>query len=117
QELKILSLYTSILNLLVRGKAVIQFAPIDDVLELDLIVGGALAGLHGHGFDRDPERVFILDHHARTDFITIDLHEQSSKESACSRASPDPQPSRAGKRPARHPGAHQVFCGNPVCSW
>src|SRR5262249_35831512 len=45
----------------------------DDILELDLVVGATLAGLHGLGFHHRPELAIEFNDHAGAHFVSSDL--------------------------------------------
>ena len=62
------------LDALGRPEPFVQLAPTAQVLELDLEVGAALAGLGVLNFHRDPEAILMLDHHAGADGVAVDLH-------------------------------------------
>jgi hypothetical protein len=51
QELEILLLEAHALDLFVGAEPVVELATVDQVFQLDLIIGRALAGLDCHGFD------------------------------------------------------------------
>ena len=57
----------------VSAETLVELAAIENVLELDLVVGRALAGFHRAGLDRGPERAVVLDHHAGPDVAAADL--------------------------------------------
>ncbi len=57
-----------------RGtEALIQLGSVDDVLELDLIVGAAFAGFHALRFHHGPQLAIQFDDHARTDFVACNF--------------------------------------------
>ena len=62
------------LHVLGRPEALVELGPVAQVLELDLEVGAALAGLGVLNFHRDPEAIQVLDHHAGADGVAVDLH-------------------------------------------
>ena len=62
------------LDVLGRPEALVQLGPVAQVLELDLEVGAALAGLGVLNLHRHPEAILMLDHHAGADGVAVDLH-------------------------------------------
>src|SRR5690606_35633480 len=55
------------------AEALIELGAVDEVLQFDLVVGAALAGLHRIGLDRDPQAAIMLDDVAGSDFVAVDL--------------------------------------------
>ena len=66
QELEILGVEADALDRLGRAEADIVLAPVDEVLELDLHIGPALAGLGVLDLHRAPDAAFIFDDVAGT---------------------------------------------------
>jgi hypothetical protein len=62
------------LDILAGAKALVQLGAVADVLELDLQVGAALAGLGVLDLDCAPQAPLVLDHVAGTDRVAVDLH-------------------------------------------
>ena len=56
------------------AKALVELGAVEEVLQFDLVVGAALAGLDCVRPDGDPEAAIMFDHIARTDFIAVDFH-------------------------------------------
>src|SRR5208337_3174595 len=79
EELKILLLQPHSLHRLRRAEAFVELRAVDEVLQLDLIISGALARLHRLGFDRDPEAIVVLDHIAGANFVAINFHDVRSR--------------------------------------
>jgi len=73
KELKIAPLEMGFFHPFVGAEAMVELAPVDQIFQLDLILGWSLAGFDRHGLDRDPERAEVLDHHAGTDFAAVEL--------------------------------------------
>jgi hypothetical protein len=73
EEGEILHLQSDLLDCLGRAETLIELGAVDQVLQLDLVVGAALAGLDGVGSDRHPQAAIMLDDVAGTDFVAIDL--------------------------------------------
>ena len=74
EEGEILLFQPDLLDGLGRAEALVELGAVDEVLQFDLIVGAALAGLHMIGPDRHPEAAIVLDDVAGTDFVTVDFH-------------------------------------------
>ena len=74
EKLEVLGVDARALDLFVGAEAVVELAAVDEVLQLDLIVGGPLAGLHRLRLHRHPERAVMLDDVAGPDFVAVDLH-------------------------------------------
>ena len=74
EVLELLLVEAGALDVLGRPEALVQLGPVAQVLELDLEVGAALAGLGVLNFHRDPEAILMLDHHAGADGVAVDLH-------------------------------------------
>jgi hypothetical protein len=62
------------LDVLARPEALVQLGAVADVLELDLQVGAALAGLGVLDLDGAPQAALVLDDVAGTDGVAVDLH-------------------------------------------
>ena len=78
EELELPALDLGLLDPVAAAEALVELAAVEDVLELDLVVGRAFAGLHRPGLDRGPERAVVLDHHARPNVAAADLgHDRS----------------------------------------
>ena len=78
EELELPALDLGLLDPVAAAETLVELAAVEDVLELDLVVGRALAGLHRAGLDRGPERAVVLDHHARPNVAAADLgHDRS----------------------------------------
>jgi len=73
EELEILLLEIDLLHRVGRAEALVELGAGDDILELDLGIGAALARLHRLGLHRHPQPALMLDHEAGTDFIACDL--------------------------------------------
>src|SRR5262245_4971824 len=83
EELEIPSLDMGLLDFCVAAEALVELAPVKDVLQFHLIVRGALAGLHRHGLDRNPQRTIVLDHEPGPDVAAADLrHGRSAARAA-----------------------------------
>jgi hypothetical protein len=77
EELEILGVETDALDRLRRAEADIVLAAVDEVLQLDLHIGAALAWLGVLDFDRAPDTFFIFDDVAGTNVDAADLHGKS----------------------------------------
>jgi hypothetical protein len=73
EEREILLLEPDFFDGLGGTEALVELGAVDQVLELDLIVRAALAGLHMVGPDRHPQPAIVLDDVAGTDFVAVDL--------------------------------------------
>src|SRR3569833_489025 len=73
EKLELPALDRGLLDPVAAAEALVELAAVEDVLELDLVIGRTLAGLDRSGFDRDPERAIVLDHHTRSDVAAADL--------------------------------------------
>src|SRR5262249_14718173 len=73
EELEILALDMRLLDFCVAAEALVELAPVKNVLQFHLVVGGALAGLDRHGLDRHPQRTIVLDHEPGPDVAAADL--------------------------------------------
>src|SRR5204863_3161027 len=73
EKLKLPALDLGFLDPVAAAEALVELAAVEDVLQLDLVVGRPLAGLHRSGLDRGPERAVVLDHHAGPDIAAADL--------------------------------------------
>ena len=62
------------LNRFSGAEALIEFASIEQVFELDLIKGAALAGFHCITFHSHPKRVLVLDDITGFNLIAVHLH-------------------------------------------
>src|SRR5690606_5109868 len=60
-----------------RAEALVEFGAVDEILELDLGEGAALAGLHVLRLDRSPQAALVLDDVARANLVAVDLHRTS----------------------------------------
>ncbi len=79
EELELPSLDLGLLDPVGGAEALVELAAVEQVLQLDLVVGRALAGLHRAGLDRGPERAVVLDHHAGPDVAAADLGHESCR--------------------------------------
>ena len=103
EELVLLLVQAHALDRLDRAEALVELGAVDQILELDLLVGGALAGLDVLGPDHAPQPVPVLEHVARANVVGADLHDLNSKGSALR---PRRSPRATGAcRPRRHPGS------------
>src|SRR6185436_15189253 len=73
EELELSALDLGFLDPVAAAEALVELAAVKDVLELDLVIGRALAGFHRAGLDRGPERAVVLDHHAGPDVAAADF--------------------------------------------
>ena len=95
EELELPALDLGLLDAVAAAEALVELAAVEDVLQLDLVVGGALAGLHRAGLDRGPERAVVLDHHAGPDVAAADLGHECPSRFVLRADAPTPQrPSR-----------------------
>ena len=74
EEGEILLLEPDFFDRLGRAETLVELGAVDQVLQLDLIIGAALAGLDMVALDRRPEAALMLDDIARTDFVAVDFH-------------------------------------------
>jgi hypothetical protein len=73
EELKLPALDLGLFHAVGRAEALVELAAVEQVLQLDLVVGGTFARLDRSGLDRGPKRPVILDHHAGPDVAAADL--------------------------------------------
>ena len=73
EEGEILLLQPDLLDRLGGAEALVELGAVDQVLQFDLVVGAALAGLDVIGPDRHPQAAIMLDDVAGTDFVAVDL--------------------------------------------
>ena len=73
----ILLLKAHALDRIGRTEPFIELAPIDQVLQLDLSKGAALAGLDVGGLNRDPQAAVMGDDVTGFDGVAVDLHDGS----------------------------------------
>src|SRR4029079_7086178 len=73
KALELPPLERGLLDAVAAAEALVELAAIEEVFELDLIIGGAFAGFHRAGLDRGPERAVMLDDHAWSDVAAADL--------------------------------------------
>ena len=69
-----LLLEANALDRLGGAEALVQLGAVDQIPELDLLIGGALARLHVLGSDHHPETIPVLEHVAGADRVAVDLH-------------------------------------------
>src|SRR3546814_19838900 len=74
QELIVLLVETHPLDRLAGAEALVELGAVADVLELDLEIGAALAGLGVHGIHRPPEAALMLAHNAGPCGVVVALH-------------------------------------------
>ena len=79
EELVLLLVEAHALDRLDRAEALVELGAVDQVLELDLLVGRPLAGLDVLGPDHAPQPVLVLEHVARADLVGADLHDLDPK--------------------------------------
>ena len=98
EEGEILLLEADLLDRLGRAEALVELGAVDQVLQLDLVVGAALAGLDRVGPDRHPEAAIVLDDVAGTDFVAVDLGHVcfSGRDVRRTAISAPPRPQNAG---------------------
>ena len=74
EELVLFLLEANALDRLGGAEALVQLGAVDQVLELDLLIGGALARLDVLGPGHHPDPILVLEHVARADLVAVDLH-------------------------------------------